>query len=230
MEGRSALFLEALAATWVNSHNAATTPRRCLARAATDDASEVRCGEGIAAAANSGPRSLTPSCRGPHLRAARNDREMSEISADGSASAVVPLLITRQRANSDLRRADVVIKSVAKQQQIKLFLWVGGGFSIQFEDSRLLLARRRSLLDSPLEEDGFELAVPPRRERLWAATPGKHCRFGPEPVSGSAFRAAVSDWQRPKSLSQERDRWFESGSLQRRVSNELFWRWASMVR
>jgi nucleotide-binding universal stress UspA family protein len=24
--------------------------------------------------------------------------------------------------------------------------------------------------DSPLEEDGFELAVPPRRERLWAAT------------------------------------------------------------
>src|SRR5437899_10256295 len=53
-------------------------------------------------------------------------------------------------------------------------------------------------LDSPLEEDGFELAVPPRTESLWAATPGKHCRFGPEPVSGSAFRAAVSDWQRPE--------------------------------
>jgi hypothetical protein len=52
-------------------------------------------------------------------------------------------------------------------------------------------------VDSPLEEDAFELTVPPRRERLWAATPGKHCRFGPEPVSGSAFRAAVSDWQRP---------------------------------
>src|ERR1700680_1277208 len=52
--------------------------------------------------------------------------------------------------------------------------------------------------DSLLVEDGFELAVPPRRERLWAATPGKHCRFGPEPVSGSAFRAAVSDWQRPE--------------------------------
>jgi hypothetical protein len=49
-----------------------------------------------------------------------------------------------------------------------------------------------------LEEDGFELAVPSRRERLWAATPGKHCRFGPEPVGGSAFRAAVSDWQRPE--------------------------------
>jgi hypothetical protein len=52
--------------------------------------------------------------------------------------------------------------------------------------------------DPLLEEDGFELAVPPRRERLWAATPGKHCRFGPEPVSGSAFRAAVSNWQRPE--------------------------------
>jgi hypothetical protein len=52
--------------------------------------------------------------------------------------------------------------------------------------------------DSPLEEDGFELAVPPRRERLWGATPGKHRRLGPEPVSGSAFRAAVSDWQRPE--------------------------------
>ena len=52
--------------------------------------------------------------------------------------------------------------------------------------------------NSPVEEDGFELAVPPRRERLWAATPGKYCRFGPEPVSGFAFRAAVSDWQRPE--------------------------------
>jgi hypothetical protein len=71
--------------------------------------------------------------------------------------------------------------------------------------------------DSLLEGTGFEPSVPPRRERLWAATPGKHCRFGPEPVSGSAFRAAVSDWQRPESLSQERDRWFESGSLHRGV-------------
>jgi len=44
----------------------------------------------------------------------------------------------------------------------------------------------------------IQLAVPPRRERLWGATPGKHRRLGPEPVSGSAFRAAVSDWQRPE--------------------------------
>jgi hypothetical protein len=27
---------------------------------------------------------------------------------------------------------------------------------------------------------------------------GKHCRFGPEPAGGSAFRAAVPDWQRPE--------------------------------
>ena len=26
----------------------------------------------------------------------------------------------------------------------------------------------------------------------------KHCRFGPEPAGGSAFRAAVPDWQRPE--------------------------------
>ena len=66
--------------------------------------------------------------------------------------------------------------------------------------------------DSPLEEDGFELAVPPRRERLWGATPGKHRRLGPEPVSGSAFRAAVSDRQRPEEAFAGADRWFGSGS------------------
>src|SRR5215472_6044769 len=41
-------------------------------------------------------------------------------------------------------------------------------------------------------------AVPPRRERLWGATPGKHCRLGPEPINGSTFRGALSDWQRPE--------------------------------
>ena len=82
-------------------------------------------------------------------------------------------------------------------------------------------ARRRGsnkfAADSSLEEDGFERAVPPRRESLRGAAPGKHRRLGPEPVSASAFRAAVSDWQRPEEPSQERDRWFESGSLQQRV-------------
>jgi hypothetical protein len=32
------------------------------------------------------------------------------------------------------------------------------------------IAYDRSTADSLAEEDGFELAVPPRRERLWAAT------------------------------------------------------------
>src|SRR6516164_1309516 len=72
--------------------------------------------------------------------------------------------------------------------------------------------------DSPLEEDGFELAVPPRRESLCAATPGKHRRLGPEPVGGSAFSCRRLRLATPRrEPSQERDRWFESGSLQRRV-------------
>jgi hypothetical protein len=37
---------------------------------------------------------------------------------------------------------------------------------------------------------------PSAKGKGMGATPGKHWRFGPEPVSGSAFRAAVSDWQR----------------------------------
>jgi HEAT repeat protein len=63
---------------------------------------------------------------------------------------------------------------------------------------RGILEEVRFALVSPLEEDGLELAVPPRRERLWRTTPGKRCRLGPEPVVGSAFHAAVSDWQRPE--------------------------------
>jgi hypothetical protein len=87
-------------------------------------------------------------------------------------------------------------------------------------DDILPVSKRLDFADSPLEEDGFEPSVPPRRQRLWAATPGKHCRFGLEPVSGSAFRAAVSDWQRREEPAQERDRWFESVFLQRRVRCE----------
>ena len=56
--------------------------------------------------------------------------------------------------------------------------------------------RDRKFADSPLEEDGFEPSVPPRREWLWGTTPGKHRRL--EPVSGSALRVTVSDWQRPE--------------------------------
>jgi hypothetical protein len=49
-------------------------------------------------------------------------------------------------------------------------------------------AEEVSQLTHRWRKDRFELAVPPRRKRLWGATPGKHCRLGPEPVSGSAFR------------------------------------------
>ena len=77
----------------------------------------------------------------------------------------------------------------------------------------------RSLVaDSALEEDGFELSVLPRRESLCGATPGKHRRLGPEPVGGSAFSCRRLRLATPRrEPSQERDRWFESGSLQRRV-------------
>src|SRR6516225_4462687 len=72
--------------------------------------------------------------------------------------------------------------------------------------------------DSPLEEDGFELAVPPRTESLCGATPGKHRRLGPEPVGGSAFSCRRLRSATPRrEPSQERDRWFKSGSLQQRV-------------
>src|SRR6516164_10392494 len=50
---------------------------------------------------------------------------------------------------------------------------------------------------------------------------GSHSRqalpFRTEPVGGSAFYHAVTDWQAQKSLSQERDRWFEPCSPQRGV-------------
>jgi hypothetical protein len=62
--------------------------------------------------------------------------------------------------------------------------------SANFQSLTAKRSRKRSV-----EEEGFELAVPPRREMLWAATPGKHCGFGPEPVSGSALRAiAMDNW------------------------------------
>ena len=76
----------------------------------------------------------------------------------------------------------------------------GFGASVRFRgrSGRVLVAgapisacyqagRRRSSTCSSL---GLALAL--------LAAPGKHRRLGPEPVSGSAFRAAISDWQRPE--------------------------------
>ena len=47
-----------------------------------------------------------------------------------------------------------------------------------YDPSRQRQARDHSSLGSPLEEDGIELSVPPRRERLWD-NPDKHCCIGP---------------------------------------------------
>ena len=69
--------------------------------------------------------------------------------------------------------------------------------------------------DNPSTSTNNSPATRPSWNVTIRASPSIWDRFGREPVSGSAFHNAVSDWQARKSLSQERDRWFESGSLQR---------------
>src|SRR6476646_1407254 len=71
-------------------------------------------------------------------------------------------------------------------------------------------ARIRSSSDSPLEEAGFELLV---SLQDWCP-----------PCAGPMTRNPV--WRvSERLLFSGRNRWFESGSLQRRVNNELFRRW-----
>ena len=41
------------------------------------------------------------------------------------------------------------------------------------------------------------------------------------PVHSDLYRSGISRRRQPRNLSQERDRWFESGSLQRRVNKVL---------
>jgi hypothetical protein len=52
--------------------------------------------------------------------------------------------------------------------------------------------------DSLAEEAGFEPSVAREVKGYGEPLTGKHWCLGPEPVSGSAVRAAVSDWQRPE--------------------------------
>jgi hypothetical protein len=73
--------------------------------------------------------------------------------------------------------------------------------------------------DCLLEEDGFELVVPPRTKRL-SEGPGVAIWVSDMTLTGSGFRAGVLDAGQQQSPLQERDRRFESGSLQRRVSCE----------
>src|SRR6266404_5213167 len=75
--------------------------------------------------------------------------------------------------------------------------------------------------DSPLEGTGFEPSVPPRTERPWGA-PKSILAISDLTLGGSTDRADVPIGNAQQSLLQQRDRWFESGSLHGRVSNEPF--------
>jgi hypothetical protein len=75
--------------------------------------------------------------------------------------------------------------------------------------------RERFVADSPVEEDGSELPFPLRRGAFLN-------RLLPLLPAGRTSRN--------RGIRPERDRWFESFFLQRRVINELFRRpWALLV-
>src|SRR3984893_8326004 len=102
--------------------------------------------------------------------------------------------------------------------------------------------------DSPLEGTGFEPSVPlPRSSSIGAVRAEiigrstdvfrRDREFDVSALQGRLSTSSQSQcstdpgliagtWHRPLFLT--RDRWFESGSLQRRVSNELYRRWAAM--
>src|SRR6267143_6106859 len=70
--------------------------------------------------------------------------------------------------------------------------------------------------DSPLEGTGFEPSVPPRTERPWGG-PKSILAISDLTLGGSTDRADVPIGNAQQSLLQQRDRWFESGSLHQRV-------------
>src|SRR5207342_567862 len=108
--------------------------------------------------------------------------------------------------------------------------------------------RIRSSSDSPLEGTGFEPSVP-GQEKWSMPSSSDQTRVGrtltlgggagsslegrdielsvsPKDIRTSPYDLCANRSDRRQ--SREGDRWFESTSLQRRVSNELFRRWASM--
>jgi hypothetical protein len=74
-------------------------------------------------------------------------------------------------------------------------------------------AEARFARDSPLEGTGFEPSAPPRTERSWEA-PKSILAISDLTLGGSTDRADVPIGNAEQSLLQQRDRWFESGSLQ----------------
>src|SRR6266404_375709 len=79
--------------------------------------------------------------------------------------------------------------------------------------------------DSPLEGDGFELSVPGRAVRPFGPGEGAFQRSGVRPIGlgfreGSVERSAETTRDDPDGEYPKRNRWFESGSLQRGVNCE----------
>ena len=70
-------------------------------------------------------------------------------------------------------------------------------------------ARNRKFADSPLEEGGFELVVPPRTERPWETQPGYHRDVEPETRASRlgmpyrAFRSSGTEGSNPPSPSRQ---------------------------
>jgi hypothetical protein len=84
------------------------------------------------------------------------------------------------------------------------------------DHSRTLSLGHRPRIDSPLEEAGFELSVPRDTTKLPKAAQFASARF---PVNGKLGASENRNHEDAGCLPP--DRWFESRSLQRRVSGEL---------
>jgi len=83
---------------------------------------------------------------------------------------------------------------------------------------------RSARSDSPVEGTGFEPSVPPRKRWPSGAAPRPTIVVSRDDLclmTHPASRSGISRRQQPRDLSQERDLWFVSGFLQRRVGEIL---------
>jgi len=78
-------------------------------------------------------------------------------------------------------------------------------------------ARNRWFPDSSLEGTGFEPSVPLANGTAMGGPPKSILAISDLTLGGSTDRADVPIGNAQQSLLQQRDRWFESGSLQRGV-------------
>jgi hypothetical protein len=99
----------------------------------------------------------------------------------------------------------------------------GGEWIRNFSSAISDVRGTESFADSPLEEGGFELAVPPRTERPWETQPGYYRDVEPETrtsrlaMPSRAFRSSGTEGSNPLSSSGEsanRRSLARSGSLQ----------------